>query len=314
MTRFFLDTEFIEDGLTIDLISIGVVTEAGEEFYAVSTEAALHRASPWVREHVLPKLPPYGSEAWMTREAIQARLYAFVDRATCVRKDGNYSHHEVPEFWADHADYDWVALCQLFGTMMQLPNRWPKFCLDLKQLSVMKGSPAHPKQSVGEHDALEDARYARHLHRFLDALPWPENTDPAPGVAGPPSPCVGHAGPTGALGPTPSSETSPASYPLTKVPRLTGPFAIHAAVAHSVPLFYACLSEGLWHDSNLTAASQALVSGAETGHYAVFSLPPEDCRCAICNDAVLIKQQVTQRERERSWSLALRRAGKGDDT
>ena len=35
--RFFYDCEFIEDGTTIDLVSIGVVGEDGREFYAVST-------------------------------------------------------------------------------------------------------------------------------------------------------------------------------------------------------------------------------------------------------------------------------------
>ena len=38
MARFFIDTEFVEDGKTIDLISIGIVCEDGREFYAVSTE------------------------------------------------------------------------------------------------------------------------------------------------------------------------------------------------------------------------------------------------------------------------------------
>ena len=35
---YFYDCEFIEDGRTIDLVSIGVVDEDGREFYAVSTE------------------------------------------------------------------------------------------------------------------------------------------------------------------------------------------------------------------------------------------------------------------------------------
>ena len=36
--RYFYDTEFIDNGRIIDLISIGVVAEDGREFYAVSTE------------------------------------------------------------------------------------------------------------------------------------------------------------------------------------------------------------------------------------------------------------------------------------
>lgn len=54
--RYFYDTEFIEDGHTIELISIGVVAEDGREYYAVSTEFDPERAGSWVRTHVLPKL------------------------------------------------------------------------------------------------------------------------------------------------------------------------------------------------------------------------------------------------------------------
>ena len=35
-TRYFIDTEFMEDGHTIELISIGICCEDGREFYAVS--------------------------------------------------------------------------------------------------------------------------------------------------------------------------------------------------------------------------------------------------------------------------------------
>ena len=47
--RYFYDCEFIEDGRTVDLVSIGVVDEHGREFYAVSTEFDDSRAVPWVR-------------------------------------------------------------------------------------------------------------------------------------------------------------------------------------------------------------------------------------------------------------------------
>ena len=36
--RIFYDTEFLDDGKTIDLISIGMVAEDGRELYAVSSE------------------------------------------------------------------------------------------------------------------------------------------------------------------------------------------------------------------------------------------------------------------------------------
>ena len=36
--RYFYDTEFIDNGRTIELISIGVAAEDGREYYAISTE------------------------------------------------------------------------------------------------------------------------------------------------------------------------------------------------------------------------------------------------------------------------------------
>ena len=51
--RYFYDTEFIEDGSTIELVSIGIVAEDGREYYAVSTEFDASNANEWVRENVL---------------------------------------------------------------------------------------------------------------------------------------------------------------------------------------------------------------------------------------------------------------------
>lgn len=154
--REFLDTEFDEDGKTIELISIALVAEDGREFYACSTEVDLTRVSPWVRDNVLPHLPPVGDPRWMPRAQI---------------RDGVRRHIETsltkPEFWAYYADYDWVAFCQLFGRMIDLPKGWPMFCRDLKQLSVDVGSPRHPAQDGQAHNALEDARWNKKLYDYL---------------------------------------------------------------------------------------------------------------------------------------------------
>ncbi len=76
--RYFYDCEFIEDGRTVDLVSIGVVDEHGREFYAVSTEFDDSRAVPWVRRNVLDKLPSPGDPAWRSRERIRDDLYEFL--------------------------------------------------------------------------------------------------------------------------------------------------------------------------------------------------------------------------------------------
>lgn len=166
LTRCFVDTEFYEDGSTIDLISIGAVRSDGGEFYAVNQDAKLHLVSPWVRANVLPQLPPFHDAAWMPRARIAERFSSFMGA----------SHFEpklpsVTEVYGYYSDYDWVAICQLYGTMMGLPNHFPRYCLDLKQLSWLLGNPKHPPQERGVHNALEDARWNRDLYAFLRTVP-----------------------------------------------------------------------------------------------------------------------------------------------
>lgn len=155
--KYFFDTEFHEDGRTIDLISIGVVADDGRELYREDFSYDLTRAlgHEWLRRNVVPHLTR-AKDHLKTRAHIRDDLLAFV------------GDDPKPEFWAYYADYDWVALCQLFGTMMDLPAHFPKWCRDLKQLSWSLGSPEHPKQADGaEHNALHDARWNRDLYDFL---------------------------------------------------------------------------------------------------------------------------------------------------
>ncbi len=151
--KVWFDTEFIEDGRTIDLLSIGMVREDGQTFYAEPAETDRSRASLWVSENVLPHL--HGP-------IIPRTQIAHLIRDFCVVK---------PELWAYYADYDWVALCQLFGTMMDLPKDWPRYCRDVKQLCDSVGNPRLPAQVSTEHNALNDARWTRLAYDFLQSPP-----------------------------------------------------------------------------------------------------------------------------------------------
>ena len=150
--RFWFDTEFIEDGKTIDLISIGVVSEDGREYYAENLSCDRSKASDWVRENVFPHL---------TGEHVRQRAHIADDLISFMG--------DKPEIWAYYADYDWVVLCQLFGTMMDLPKGWPMYCRDIKQLCDSVGNPQLPEQTSNEHHALADAQWAKEAWEFLQS-------------------------------------------------------------------------------------------------------------------------------------------------
>jgi 3'-5' exoribonuclease-like protein len=160
--RYFYDCEFIENGSTIDLISIGVVAEDGREYYAISTEFKPKKANDWVKRNVLVHLPPrnpnpayespricHEARAWKKRAQIKADLLEFCD----PRRDGPIA------FWGYYSSYDHVALCQIFGTMMDLPKGWPMLTYDLRQLLDWLGHQSVTQPDDAPHHALTDARW-----------------------------------------------------------------------------------------------------------------------------------------------------------
>ena len=158
--RIWFDTEFYEDGERINLISIGLVREDGATYYAETLRAhALASGNPWLKANVWPHLQ-HGD--------------AVKERADIAREIVEFAG-DSPQFWAYYADYDWVALCQLFGTMMDLPKGWPMYCRDLKQrVDEQGGGVRLPAQTGAEHHALADAIWTKDtwdwLHRHMNGL------------------------------------------------------------------------------------------------------------------------------------------------
>lgn len=155
--KFFLDTEFIERGpqYPVTLISIGIVDERGGAFYAVSSDFREEDCSEWVKANVLPHL---GEVPRLPLSDIAILVREWVD----VRCEGSKA-----EFWGYYADYDWVVMAQMFGTMMDLPEGWPMYCCDIKQLCLSRGNPRLPRQTSTEHNALADARWNLEAYELL---------------------------------------------------------------------------------------------------------------------------------------------------
>lgn len=140
--RIFFDTEFVDTGDRIILISLGLVREDNETFYAeLETPETLRDCpvSQWVKDNVYPHLE--GGTSFWSRRAVAGALVGFAA--------------DKPKFWGYVADYDWVALSQLYGPLVNRPKGWPWTALDTYQLPDFKQCVIKPDRP---HHALSDAK------------------------------------------------------------------------------------------------------------------------------------------------------------
>jgi hypothetical protein len=189
-TKIYYDCEFLEDGKTIDLISIGMVAD-GREYYAVNANAPWGRIKQheWLCRNVVPHLPlgrvgsfPPDRKIIKASPASPDRYWFDIDRTSPLVRPMRLIANEVrefilagpdPELWAWYAAYDHVVLCQMWGPMAKLPEGVPMWTNDLKQECQRLGDPKVPEQGAGEHNALADARHNRVIAEFLAGLEPP---------------------------------------------------------------------------------------------------------------------------------------------
>lgn len=160
---YFIDTEFLEDGFTIDPISIGIVAEDGREYYAEffldgvngpTTQRVSENS--WLMQNVWPNL----TCEWKTRAEIADEIRLFIR--------GNR-----PEFWAYCGAYDWVLLNQIYGSMVMHPSKWPYYCNDIAQYATENRVNRRTQLPVikgNQHNALDDARWTKAAYDEITAI------------------------------------------------------------------------------------------------------------------------------------------------
>jgi hypothetical protein len=175
--RIYYDTEFLEDGRVIDLISIGMIDEAGASYYAVNSQAPWPKieAHEYVMRHVWPQLPLTGYDPRHRENPLSKHGRGILDRTDEAVKPRWVIAEEVkafilrgseePQLWADFSSYDHVVLAQLWGAMAELPPGIPMRTRDVRQeIDRHEGLVLPIQDPRTEHHALYDAQHARALH------------------------------------------------------------------------------------------------------------------------------------------------------
>jgi hypothetical protein len=185
--KYFLDTEFIEGFHKpllgkrrhfIDLISIGIVSEDNRGFEFISNEYKWSDADKWVQDNVI--IPLYVDKVrGDNRNRLSAsnfHLHIGESNAKIAQEIKRFVYTDKPskiQFYGYYSDYDWVLFCSLFGRMIHLPNGFPMYCYDLKQMMADKGvDSSHPNcpKLKKEHSALHDAAWNKEVYNWLKTV------------------------------------------------------------------------------------------------------------------------------------------------
>lgn len=166
--KIYYDTEFLENGKTIELISIGMVREDGAEYYAINSDVFWEGIlrHEWLRDNVVPHLPIEQGELDLLHPDVKAKsviaqeVEAFL--LDCLKVEDVGISDEL-ELWSWYAAYDYVALCQLWGRMALLPDFIPQYTNDIRTLLQIFGTP-ETKVQESNHNALADAHYHKRLY------------------------------------------------------------------------------------------------------------------------------------------------------
>jgi len=120
--RIFIDTEFTGLHQDTTLISIGLVDEHGQCFYAEATDFDNSQADEWIHRNVISNLCLTEKDSFkettnMTLvRGTKKDIYNELSKWISYRSDGSI------EVWSDCLAYDWVLFCELFGGALNIPR------------------------------------------------------------------------------------------------------------------------------------------------------------------------------------------------
>lgn len=145
--RLFFDTEFTGLFKDTSLISIGIVSERGDKFYAEFTDYDKSQVTPWIKENVIDNLfiindPKKSMYTESIIDGDKKSIYMGGDRVSVFEKLVEWLEYLKPymvsdtfQFVSDVAHYDFVLLIDLFGNAFELSKyNISPVCIDINHM------------------------------------------------------------------------------------------------------------------------------------------------------------------------------------
>jgi hypothetical protein len=164
--KVFFDLEFTGLHQYTTPISLGMVAEDGQAFYAEFTDYDSLQVDEWLEEHVIANLgtPSLKSAGFRgDRQFVREEMEKWLAQFSYV------------EMWGDCLAYDWVLFCELFGGGVEcLPRNVFYIPFDICTLFRVRGidpdvSRAEYSELQGccKHNALWDAKVIKACYERL---------------------------------------------------------------------------------------------------------------------------------------------------
>lgn len=131
--RIYFDSEFTGLHKKSELISIGLISDCGKEFYAEFSDFSLENCKndrKWLEENVIKKLKFYKkkydapNKRWITNKGKKdQKIDLYGDKIFIQECLGKWLNDFVKvEMWSDCLAYDWVLFCDLWEHAFFVPS------------------------------------------------------------------------------------------------------------------------------------------------------------------------------------------------
>lgn len=193
MEKIYFDTEFTGLKKGTDLISIGLVDDYGDEFYAELSDFRVSTQDPdynWLKANVLDKLKYYGRMTEPFADNIhisnsddmiyKIKRVVYGNKDLVAREltkwlDSKVSSGDKLLMVSDCLAYDWVLFNDLFGHAFDIPRSVYYIPMDISTMMMMKGVDPDISREVyagidnddDKHNALYDARVIKRCYEKL---------------------------------------------------------------------------------------------------------------------------------------------------
>ena len=156
------------------LLSIGLITDTGETFYAELTDYDVAQLNAWLEYEVMPYLKLH-EQIDGVHGIVSDTKEAFVmvgDMEMLKKHLTEWLEVLGPvEIWSDCLAYDWVLFCEIFGGAFDVPSNVYYIPMDICTMFHMKGiDPDISREKFVAEELTASGLEIKKHHALFDAM------------------------------------------------------------------------------------------------------------------------------------------------